>query len=156
MAGSSRHVVCPHCQAVNRVPADRQAKRANCGSCHRPLFTGKPFAATGESLDRHLTRNDVPVVVDFWAPWCGPCRTMAPAYESAAAELEPDYRLLKVNTEEEPALASCYDVRGIPMLILFAEGTPKARTSGAMTTAGIVPWVRAHRLVPPQAASAGG
>ena len=144
MERSSLHLVCPHCLAVNRVSADRPAERAKCGTCHRPLFEGRPFPITTQSFERHRTRNDIPLVIDFWAPWCGPCRAMGPAFERAAGELEPGYRLLKVNIDEEPALAERFGVHGIPLLMLFAHGEPAVQTAGAMSTAGIVSWARAH------------
>jgi thioredoxin 2 len=144
MADSSRHVVCPHCSAINRIPPDRPAREAKCGSCHQKLFTGKPVTASRESFERHITRNDVPVLVDFWAPWCGPCLAMAPAYERAAAELEPDYRLLKLNTEEEQTVAARYGIRSIPTLILFMHGREIERRAGASDTRSLVAWARSH------------
>lgn len=138
------HAVCPSCGAVNRVPQDRPAREAKCGRCHQPLFTGKPVAAGAEGFERHIARNDIPVLVDFWAPWCGPCQAMAPAFERAAAELEPRFRLLKVNADDVPAIVARYGVRSIPTLMLFAAGRPVAQTAGAMDSTGILSWVRAH------------
>ena len=142
MTGSGVHVVCPSCSAINRIPPDRPARQAKCGTCHQKLFSGKPVAANAATFERHITRNDIPVIVDFWAPWCGPCLAMAPAYERAAAELEPDYRLLKVNTEEEQSLAARYGIRSIPTLMLFMHGREIARRAGASDTRGIVSWAK--------------
>ena len=142
MTSSAVHVVCPSCGAINRIPQDRPAQQAKCGTCHQKLFSGKPATANAATFERHISRNDIPVVVDFWAPWCGPCLAMAPAYERAAAELEPNYRLLKVNTEEEQSLAARYGIRSIPTLMMFKHGREVARRAGASDTRGIVSWAK--------------
>lgn len=144
MSESARHIVCPACGTVNRVRADRPAAEAKCGHCRQPLFPGKPVSVDAAGFERHVARNDIPVVVDFWAAWCGPCKAMAPAFERAAAELAPDFRLLKVDSDEQQALAARYAIRSIPTLMLFAAGQPVARSAGAMDTRGIVSWVRAN------------
>lgn len=136
------HLVCPHCQAVNRLAAQRLGDRPGCGRCHRPLFIGKPIVLTARDFDRHAERGDIALLVDFWAPWCGPCRMMAPAFEQAAAQLEPHFRLAKVNTEEERTLAARYGIRSIPTLALFHHGREIARQAGAMGVADIVRWAR--------------
>lgn len=138
------HVVCPHCQAVNRLPAERLTEGGTCGKCKQPLFTGEPLAVDAEAFARQRERSDLPLLVDFWAPWCGPCRMMAPAFAQAARQLEPQFRLLKVNTEEQPALAQHYGIRSIPTLMLFAGGREIARQAGATDVAGIVRWARSQ------------
>jgi thioredoxin 2 len=137
------HVVCPHCQVANRVVAER-LRDAQCGHCGRPLFEGRPIAVGAAEFERHVGRSDLPVVVDFWAPWCAPCRTMAPVFEAAARELEPQFRFVKVNTDEEPELAARHGIRGIPTLAIFRGGKQTARTSGAMSAPQFIAWVRAN------------
>lgn len=138
------HVVCPKCDAVNRVPLDRMAAGAKCGKCHAPLFSGKPLALDEERFGHHVSRSDLPVLVDFWAPWCGPCRMMAPAFEEAARILEPSLRLVKVNTEEAQGLAGRLGIRSIPTLALFRGGHEVARSAGAMDAGHLVAWARQH------------
>ena len=140
----SLHLVCPHCHATNRMPAARLTEQPRCGQCHRPLFVAHPVELTAADFEKHLGHNDIPMLVDFWAPWCGPCRMMAPAYEQAAVQLEPHMRLAKVNTEEEQTLAARFGIRSIPTLILFRQGREVARQAGAMGMADIVRWARAH------------
>jgi len=124
------HVVCPRCNAVNRVPSDRPTAEAVCGKCKQRLFTGEPIALTSQNFDKHIERNDIPVVIDFWAPWCGPCRAMAPIFDRAAKELEPRIRFAKVNVDEEPSTAARYGIRGIPTLIVFDHGKVAKQHAG--------------------------
>ena len=137
-------VACPHCNALNRVPEARLADRPDCGKCHRPLYTGKPLSLDAAGFAVHVERGGLPVLVDFWASWCGPCRMMAPHFEQAAAQLEPHIRLAKVDTEAEPALGNRFGIRSIPTMALFRGGREVARQSGAMGVADIVRWARAN------------
>lgn len=138
------HIVCPHCQAVNRLPPGRLDAAPNCGKCHRALFDGKPVEVNEAAFRKHLERNDIPVLVDFWAPWCGPCKMMAPHYAQAATQLEPRVRVLKVDTDSEQALGARYNIRSIPTLALFRGGREIARQAGAMNASGIVQWTRTN------------
>jgi thioredoxin 2 len=140
----SLHIVCPHCDAVNRIPAARLGEGPKCGKCHQPLFTGHPIELTAANFQQHVTRSDIPLLVDFWAPWCGPCQMMAPQFVQAAAELEPRVRLAKVNTDAEQMLGTRFGIRSIPTLALFKGGREAARQPGAMGAADIVRWVRSH------------
>ncbi|MBK1732082.1 thioredoxin TrxC [Thiococcus pfennigii] len=140
----SVHVVCPHCDAVNRVPRARLAAGAKCGRCHAPLFAGTPVALDERRFATHLGRSDLPLVVDFWAPWCAPCRMMAPIFEEAARTLEPGARLVKVDTEQAQGLAMQFAIRSIPTLAVFRGGREVARTAGAMDLASLLAWVRQH------------
>lgn len=140
------HIVCPHCQSINRVPSAKLGDRPLCGRCQNALFVGEPLELTAATFDRHLQRNDIPLLVDFWAPWCGPCKMMAPQFHQAAALLEPRVRLAKVDTEAEPGLATQFAVRSIPTLVWFQGGRELARQSGAMSAQDIVRWVAARQL----------
>ncbi|MCG3112575.1 MAG: thioredoxin TrxC [Candidatus Manganitrophus sp. SB1] len=141
---ASLRVVCPHCNATNRVPPERLGQGPKCGQCHQPLFTGRPVELNEAAFARQIASNDIPVVVDFWAPWCGPCLMMAPEFEKAAKTLEPHVRFAKVNTEEEQGLAARFNMMSIPTMALFRGGREVARQSGAMNAAAIVKWVQTH------------
>ncbi len=137
-------IVCGHCFAINRVPEDRLGDRPICGKCRRPLLDGQPIELREDHFERFVSQNDLPVVVDFWAPWCGPCKMMAPAFAQAAASLATRVRFAKVNTEECPHLAQQYGIRSIPTLILFHRGREVDRFSGALSAPQIQQWVQRH------------
>jgi thioredoxin 2 len=137
-------VTCPACNTLNRAPREKLAvgSGGKCGKCGSPLFGGHPVTLNATSFEPHAVKSDIPLLIDFWAPWCGPCKTMAPQFEKAASQLEPIVRLAKVNTDEEQELAGRFNIRGIPTMILLKHGKEIARQSGVMNAAGIESWVK--------------
>ncbi len=134
-------IMCPHCSGLNRVPDEKLSTQAVCGKCKDNLFTGQPVEMTGEQFLRALQKTDQPLVVDFWAPWCGPCKNFAPIFSQAAAQLEPKARFIKINTEVEQQIAGQFNIRSIPTLAVFKAGQEVTRVSGAMDLGGFTQWV---------------
>lgn len=139
-----RLIVCPHCSSTNRVAADKPLGEGKCGRCREPLFDGQPANVDAAAFDKQITRSDVPVVVDFWADWCGPCHMMAPSFEAAARALEPRMRFLKLDTEAHPQVSARYEIRGIPNLIVFRHGKIVAQRAGATDARTLTGWLEQY------------
>ncbi len=139
-----KHIVCPHCSAVNRIPASRLVDKPKCGKCKQPLFTGYPIELTDENFAKVISKSDIPVVVDFWAEWCGPCKMMAPAFAEASAHLEPNVILAKLNTEVAQQTAAQFGIRSIPSIIMFKNGKEVSRQAGALNTPQIIQWAQSN------------
>jgi thioredoxin 2 len=139
------HIVCPHCDSINRVPRQRLREGGKCGACHRPLFERRPAVLDSAArFNKHAARSDIPLLIDFWASWCGPCRTMAPIFEQAATQLEPDVRVVKVDSDAVPELLQRFSIQSIPTLMLVQYGREIARQSGVMPLAQLLTWTREH------------
>ena len=138
------HIVCPNCSNTNSLPWDKLTDHPVCGKCKQPIFHAHPIELTAYNFNKHLNNDQIPVLVDFWAAWCGPCKMMAPVFEQAAARLEPYVRVAKIDTEKEQGIAAQYNIRSIPTMIIFKNSKEKARQSGVVTLESLISWVQTN------------
>lgn len=138
------HIACPHCDAINRVQYSKLDLAPKCGKCHQALFIGKPLELSSQNFSKFINQTDIPIVIDFWAPWCGPCKMMAPIFEQTSSIIEPRARLAKLNTELSQDIAASYHIRSIPTLVIFKDGKEAARQSGAMDQANLLGFIEAN------------
>ncbi len=138
---TSQHVVCTHCDSTNKTPVEKNIANANCGKCHQPLFSGTVYDISSEQFEKQVKRNTIPVIADFWADWCQPCKILGPVMTQVANELEPAYRFVKIDTDKYQSLAGQYAIRGIPTIILFNNGSEISRQSGAMDGNSLKSWI---------------
>lgn len=138
------YIVCPQCDITNRVPRARLDENPKCGRCKQSLFNAHPIELTKANFKKHLVNSSIPVVIDFWAPWCGPCRMMSPIFEQASAQLEPKVRLAKLNTEQEQMIAAQFGIQSIPTTVIFVGGKEVARQSAAVDLSSLIRWVQSH------------
>ena len=135
------HIVCPYCDGTNRIPSDKTPNEAKCGRCKKSILDTTPIELSTKNIDQHIKKNDIPVIIDFWAPWCGPCKMMAPNFEQASRNFRARVRFAKVNTEEQQSIAGHFNIRSIPTLILFKDGKEIDRVSGALDANQLTQWI---------------
>jgi thioredoxin 2 len=141
---SGTHLVCPHCSGINRVPSERIAENPRCGKCHKSILDGIPANLSSQNFERFISKNDLPVVIDFWAAWCGPCKMMAPVFSQAASKMATQIRFAKVDTEQAHDIAGRYNIRSIPTMIMFKNGQEIDRVSGALDQAALTRWLASY------------
>lgn len=138
-------IACSSCHSLNRVPEERLLQQPVCGKCKAALFSGKPIELTSANFAAHANKSDLPLVVDFWASWCGPCKNFAPIFDQVTQELEPQFRFGKINTEQQQQLAAQFNIRSIPTLMIFKQGKVLAQQAGAFPKPALVQWLSNYK-----------